>query len=471
MDAFEQEILNRLPLAEATLRLWSRITHPEGLQAIFDTYRGASYQKALSFETIVHLIADALLEHQGSGHKAMQHALEQGSLGVSIRAAYAKLARLPISLSNGFLQEGTEQLKQVLPICRPPAPESLQGFVRLAVDGKKIKHVLKRLKTTRGVQGAVFGGKTAVALDLDTGLAVAMNANPDGEVSDAPLMPELLRQVRATVPGPRLFVMDRQYCDLVQPELLAAGGDHFLIRYNAKVGFHIDADVPSRSGRDEHGREFVEDWGWLGAATQPRRRYVRRITLSRPGEEDVILITDLLDADRYPAVDLLRTYLERWGIERVFQKITEVFHLRRLISSTPEGMIFQFAFCLLLYNTIEVLRGYVSQASSIPVAEVSLENLFDDVHRQMVAWSELVGPAKTAEQFEAAASAEEVRGRLQELLAGQWKPRWKKARVKKAAPPRPRVKSPGGHTSVHRLRLQAKQAKVPPENTKVNSDA
>lgn len=87
MDAFEQEILNRLPLAEATLRLWSRITHPEGLQAIFDTYRGASYQKALSFETIVHLIADALLEHQGSGHKAMQHALEQGSLGVSIRAA------------------------------------------------------------------------------------------------------------------------------------------------------------------------------------------------------------------------------------------------------------------------------------------------------------------------------------------------------------------------------------------------
>ena len=32
---------------------------------------------------------------------------------------------------------------------------------------------------------------------------------------------------------------------------------------------------------------------------------MRRITLHRPGEEDVILVTDLLDADTYPAEDLL----------------------------------------------------------------------------------------------------------------------------------------------------------------------
>ena len=471
MDAFEREALDRLPLAEAVLHLWGHVTDPDCLRAIFDAHRGPSYQKELSFETIVHLIADALLEHQGSGHKAMQHAVEAASLTVSMRAAYGKLGRTPICLSNGFLLEGTRRLGRVIPAVRAAAPESLRGFVRLAIDGKKIKHVLKRLKVTRGVKGAVLGGKTAVALDLDTGLAVAMNADPDGEVSDAPLMPELLRQVRAATAGARLFVLDRQFCDLVQPGQLTAGGDHYLIRYNAKVSFHVDTEAPSRAGRDERGRGFVEEWGWLGAATQKRRCYVRRVTLRRPGDEDVILITDLLDADTYPAADLLATYLARWGIEGVFQKITEVFHLRKLISSSPEGTIFQFAFCLLLYNMIEVLRGYVSEAASVPVAEVSMENLFDDVRRQMVAWSELIGPEKTAERFEAAPTADRVRGRLAELLAGQWKARWKKAPAKKVQPPPDRVESPGGHTSVQRLRIQAKQKKIAPVVVPAKSDA
>src|SRR6201999_3650996 len=93
MDAFEREALDRLPLAEDVLHLWGHVTDGACLRAIFDAYRGPSYQKELRFETIVHLIADALLEHRGSGHKAMQHAAEAASLKTSFRAAYGKLAR------------------------------------------------------------------------------------------------------------------------------------------------------------------------------------------------------------------------------------------------------------------------------------------------------------------------------------------------------------------------------------------
>ena len=57
---------------------------------------------------------------------------------------------------------------------------------------------------------------------------------------------------------------------------------------------------------------------------------MRQIHLVRPGEEELYLVTDLLDEQKYPAEDLLAVYLKRWGIERVFQKITEVFHLERL---------------------------------------------------------------------------------------------------------------------------------------------
>ena len=471
MDAFERDALARLPLAEAVLQLWGHVTQPDALDAIFDCYRGPSYQKELSFATMVHLIADALLEHHGSGHRAMQRAAAHDTLPTSIRAAYGKLARIPITLSNGLLLEATQRLRLILPAVRPPAPASLAGFTRLAIDGKKLKHVAKRLKVTRGVGGAVLGGKVAVALDLETGLAVAMSADADGEVSDAPLMPALLSQVREVVAGTRLFVLDRQFCDLVQPAQLTADGDHYLIRYNAKVRFDPDPETPPRTGRDQRGRDVVEQWGWLGAPSQRRRCVVRRITLRRADAEDVILITDLHDADTYAAVDLLSTYLARWGIEQVFQKITEVFHLKSLISSTPEGTIFQCAFCLLLYNMIEVLRGSIAQAASVPVLEVSMENLFHDVERQMIAWSELIGPRKTATQYQIAPSAEGVRVRLQALLAGQWKVRWKKAPTRTVPPPPKRTASPGGHTSVQRLRIQARQGTITPEDKLTNADA
>ena len=84
---------------------------------------------------------------------------------------------------------------------------------------------------------------------------------------------------------------------------------------------------------------------------------MRRLTVCRPGEATIILLTDLLDAPRYPAADLLAVYLTRWGIERVFPQITEVFALRRLIGSTPQASGFQAAFCLLLYHMVQVLRG------------------------------------------------------------------------------------------------------------------
>jgi hypothetical protein len=42
---------------------------------------------------------------------------------------------------------------------------------------------------------------------------------------------------------------------------------------------------------------------------------MRRITLLRPGEETIVLMTDLLCDNAYPAAELLEAYLARWRIE------------------------------------------------------------------------------------------------------------------------------------------------------------
>lgn len=319
------------------------------------------------------------------------------------------------------------------------------------MDGKAIKRVAKRRKPVQGRKGGVFGGKALVALELRSGLGVAMATHPDGETNEAKLVPAVLPQVREQVAGARLWVADRQFCDLTPTAAFASGADHFLVRYHPKTHCCPDPPRPVQPGQDAQGRAWEQDWGWLGCAQAKPRRFVRRLTLHRPGEEAIILLTDLLDATQFPANDLFDLYLARWSIERVFQQITAVFHLQTLIGTTPQGTVFQLAFCLLLYNLVQVVRAYVATAQARPVPTVSTALLFDDVHRQLVAFTELVPTAQIEPLFPVLPSAEALRGQLTRLLATVWSTRWLKAAPKKRKSPAPRTPIRGNQTSVYRL--------------------
>jgi hypothetical protein len=282
-------------------------------------------------------------------------------------------------------------------------------------------------------------------------VVVAMATHADGETNDAKLVPALLPQVREQVGGSRLWVADRQFCDLTQPAAFATGDDHFLVRYHPKTPFFPEATRPAQRGQDAQGRGWEQDWGWLGSEQAKQRRYGRRLTLYRPGEETIILLTDLLDAALFPATDLFDRYLARWSIERVFQQITEVFHLQTLIGTTPQGTVFQFAFCVLLYNMVQVVRAYVATAQARPVPTISTELLFDDVHRQLVAFTELVSPAHVEPLFPVLPTEEALRAQLTRLLATIWTNRWLKQPTKKRKAPAPRAPIRGNQTSVYRL--------------------
>jgi len=449
---FSREVLSRLPLAEAVLSLWRWVADPLFLLSVFARHRGLGYEKEISFEVLVQLIADALLEHQGSGRKSFERGREQGVLTASVQAVYQKLGRVPLGLSEAWLAESTARIRPVYPeAARLSVSPALQDLEVIIVDGKAIKRVAKRLKPLRGRKGGVLGGKALVALELRKGVAVAMATHPDGETNEAKLVPALLPQVREQVAGKRLWVADRQFCDLTQTAAFATGDDHFLVRYHPKTHFCPDPTRPAQSGQDAQGRVWEQDWGWLGCEQANQRRVVRRLTLYRPGEETVILLTDLLDAHQYPANELLELYLARWGIERVFQQITEVFHLQTLIGTTPQGTVFQLAFCLLLYNLVQVVRAYVAMAQARPVPTISTELLFDDVHRQLVAFTELVPPVQVEPLFPCLPSEEELRTQLTRLLATVWTSRWLKAPPKKRQAPAPRTPIRGNQTSVYRL--------------------
>jgi Transposase DDE domain len=446
-----QEVWAKMPLAEAVVQVFRFVGNNARLQAIFDAQRGRCYDDVIQFPDLVTLIGDALLEHGGSGNQSFSRARETGMLKASKVAAYGKLGRLPIPLSQVFLADLSHSLRELFPArARRQPPASLRDFSTITMDGKAIKKVAKRLKLLRKVGGGLLGGRALVAMHYETGLVIGMHADEDGDANDVRFVPELLPLIRAEIEGTLLFLADSGFCDLQRMEEYTDAGDHFLLRRHPKVGFHQDSERPVQSGIDAQGRTFFEEWGWLGAANHPKRRYVRQITLHRSGEPDVTLVTDLLDADGYPAEDLLHHYLQRWGIEQVFQKVTEVFHLQGLIGGTPKATIFQFAFCLLLYNLIQVIRGYVAAHQQRETEMISIENLFLDVHRQLTAWSVLVESGLPFDNIPVAPNLAVLTTRLNDLLGSQWSNRWIKAtnNKRRAHQPRPHDRT---HGSVHRI--------------------
>jgi hypothetical protein len=455
-------VLPAVPLANATLTVWSYLLDPASLDDFYDRHRGRGYEDILTFPTVVALTRDALILHRGSALPAIERADERGDMPTCQEAYYAKLRRIRPELSEAFLGEAAERLAALLPprFHARALPASLAALEVIDLDGKQIKGVAKRLGPARGRPGKVIGGKVLVAHLPRTGLAVALAAERDGEANDIRLMPRAVPLARARTAGPRLWVADRQFCDLDQPALLSEGGDHFLLRRSLRLSFAADPDRPARESIDARGLRVIERWGWIGAVSQgQRRRYVRQVHLIRPGAEDVYLVTDLLDEARYPAADLLEAYLNRWEIERVFQKVVEVFQLEHLIGSSPEATIFQASFCLVLYDLLQVMRAFMAAGQAESAAdEVSMEKLFADVTKELTALAALFPSATIAGWFAGEWSREEVARRLSRLLGGAWKERYRKAINKK---PRPKVKKArcsGAHISVQKL-LDAKRKK------------
>ena len=132
--------------------------------------------------------------------------------------------------------------------------------------------------------------------------------------------------------------------------------------------------------------------------------------------------------------------------------MTEVFGLKHLIGSSPEASVFQFGFCLLLYNLLQVVRAVVAANERRPIETISTEKLFTDVREHLIAWTVLIGPVITAMTWRKPPTSEQASTQIHRLLRSVWTKRWIKASPRKRKPPRQRLRR-STHVSAHKVLL------------------
>lgn len=455
-ESFSATVLSKLPLADATWRILHFTLADSWLEDLWDRERGRCYEKVLQFSTLARLVAEALTQHGGSGRQAFERGQESDTLPVAISSAFEKLGNLPLPLSEKLLEEGTQRLAKILPnksaVDAFPLPACWNGHEVFGLDGKAIKHVKRLLKPLRGLQAGILGARSSVALNLRTGMAVGMIGDIDGEAGEGALTERLFSNlVTATNGKPWVAVLDRLYCNLKFSSLILAAGGHFVIRYCSKTHFVADPTRAAKESRDGQRQRIVQEWGRLGKAAGARALHVRRISLYLANGTVISVITDLLDEADYPAEDLLATYNKRWGLEKVFHQITDVFSLKNLIGTSPQAVLFQLSFCLLIHNTLQVVRTHLASHQRCEAEKISNEKLFYDLRRQLVSVDELVENECLLGLLGAAPTSDELRDYLQANLRGVWSNRWRKApRSGGGGHKKAKTRVLGNHTSTYR---------------------
>jgi hypothetical protein len=449
------EILKRMPLAQACYEIMGQVFSGALLDDVWERGRGNGYERKLTFKMVVELVESALLRHHGSGRKSFDEAQEAKRLTASRTATYGKLGRIPLAVSVGLLQSGSEELGKLVPegVFANPLPKCFDEFQVLVADGKIVKRLPHLLKLLRGARAAVLGGKASVLLDMRTRLALGVAVSGDGYADELALTRQIL-DMRHGLHGdsrPILMVLDRLYCNREIPALCLQNGSHFIIRFGGNMKFREDPEQTSRESQDAQGHVVVERRGYVNVR-RGAPLYVRQVTCQLGKDKVLRVITDLVNEKQYPAVAVLEAYRGRWSIESVFHLVTKTFGLNRLIVTTPQGTVFQLAFCLLLHNIVQTLKLILAEQSGHPVERISTQKLLEDVDEQLIAMHVMLPIHVIVGQFQLTTpqSAVQVLNRLRILLKGLWRPRWMKAPKQRRNPPTPKRRILGNQVSAYR---------------------
>lgn len=175
----------------------------------------------------------------------------------------------------------------------------------------------------------------------------------------------LARDLWREVPEHSLVIFDRNF--VVKKELIdleTSGERHWLSRTKVNTKWAI----VEKLGRDD----YLVEWE-VHKAGYPKTWTMRAIHYRRKGFPRATLLTSLVDAERYPAKELVELYHERWETELTYDELkTHLLDRQETIrSKTPPGVRQELWGIALAYNLVRIEMERVAAEAKVPPTRIS----------------------------------------------------------------------------------------------------
>lgn len=185
----------------------------------------------------------------------------------------------------------------------------------------------------------------------------------------------LARPLINTVPDRSVLILDRGFVDHAMFARIPAGraDRHFLCRAKKNL---VATRVHSLGRNDSLIEIAVSAPRRREDPTLPKTLVVRLIQYRIPGFRSSRLITSMLDAERFPARDIVDLYHKRWEIETAYDELkTHTLEREETIRSRSSDLVLQEIHGLLIaYNLVRVMMARAALAAGVEPARMSFRN-------------------------------------------------------------------------------------------------
>jgi hypothetical protein len=202
---------------------------------------------------------------------------------------------------------------------------------------------------------------------------------------------QLLRQLQAHLPPGTILLGDRAYGQYVVAAMLQQGGVDLLSPVptrNRKVDFgaahtHLGPDDALFVWKKPARRSKLltpEQWAELPAELTVR---LLRVHLERPGfrSSSFVLMTTLLDADTYPAAEIMAAYARRWRLEMSLDDLKTTLGMESLHCKTPAMVQKELLVYLSAHNLIRWMIAQAATQEKVDPERISFKGSVDGLRQ------------------------------------------------------------------------------------------
>jgi hypothetical protein len=333
------------------------------------------YDREFLLSHFVEVLGDVACGFRPSPRAAFLRRQLQGI--ASIRAFYAKLARMELPVSEAIVRETGARARRLVEAAGGLIGEPIPGYAARIIDGNILTGTDHRIEVTRGTRSAALPGMSLAIYEPASGVVREVILEENAHAQERSLFD------RIAIAAGQLWIMDRNFCVRSLLDRIATAGAHFLARWHSSALPYEELEPLRSVGRVPGGEVFEQMIRADGPRGEAGLARLRRIVLrldepTRDGEAEIALITDL--PPEVSAEACCRAYRGRWAIERHFQRLTDLLHCEVPTLGYPRAALFAFCMSVVAGNALAILLGNLRAAHGEDLtAELSEHALVQDI--------------------------------------------------------------------------------------------